>query len=256
MLTIEGYAEEGAKLRNGDKYLDLFNEVHDLALKHLEIVHTSIHEDKAVNVYDMLQEVRELRKKIMYKLFNIEPELNESVKQEVIPDQWRWSELKPKTKAEREELLKKFGARCFLGPKSLKFPICAYPSGAISCDGLRAAYVRARSLMGATKDRHPELYKYSKIAERALELAKKFGCEWVKGHEEVREGEEFFRELEEELEEQSPIRWTGGKRYLVKTLKQSQKYGFRVVEVTTRYELGKTPSNGSKLAKELLIMNF
>ena len=96
-------------------------------------------------------------------------------------DEWKWEEKKPKTPSERRELLKKCGRDCFLDPERLAFPICNKRC-CVDCDGLRAAYVRARSLVTASKRANkPDLAKYYEgIAEKAKSLAIKYGCEWAK----------------------------------------------------------------------------
>jgi len=103
-------------------------------------------------------------------------------------DQWNWEELKPKTKSQRREIYQKYGAKCFLRPENLGFPVCNI-RGEIDCDGLRAAYVRARSLVtAALRANKPELAKeYEQIALKAVQLAKQYGCLWV--HEEVHEND-------------------------------------------------------------------
>ncbi len=42
----------------------------------------------------------------------------------------------------RKSYKKKYGTKCFLEPKTLKYPICT--RGKISCSGLNAAYYYAR----------------------------------------------------------------------------------------------------------------
>jgi hypothetical protein len=147
------------------------------------------------------QEVRQFRKKVM--AFAIEQELGQKDKLNQCPictlpllalglasvkcvtkDEWRWEEKKPKTRAERYELLKKYGRDCFLDPDKLKFPVCN-KQGCIDCDGLRAAYTRARSLITASKraGRQDLAKYYEEIANKARELAEKHGCEWV--HQEI-----------------------------------------------------------------------
>ena len=101
----------------------------------------------------------------------------------VTKDEWKWEEKKPKTEAERWELLKKCGREAFLDPDNLKFPVYN-KNCCLDCDGLRAAYVRARSLVSAAKragDENMATY-YENIANKALDLAKKAGCIWPQHH--------------------------------------------------------------------------
>ena len=47
------------------------------------------------------------------------------------------------SKKGRKTYKKKFGARCFLYPKELKYPICHKKTGRVECKGLLAAHNRA-----------------------------------------------------------------------------------------------------------------
>ena len=81
-----------------------------------------------------------------------------------------WKERKP-IGYQREEMLKKHGPECFLRPETLSYPVCNRKTGKYDCDGLRAAYVRARQ-------QHDH-----EIEERAIKIAKKLKCEWaIKRH--------------------------------------------------------------------------
>ncbi|MEM2185278.1 MAG: hypothetical protein QXO99_08405 [Candidatus Methanomethylicia archaeon] len=127
------------------------------------------------------EKMREIRKKIQEKIFG-------GLK-EVVIDRWTWERDKPKIPSEREELYQKYGAKCFLDPERRAFPICVKvglpDEGKISCDGLRAAYVRARALITASRKvgrKDLEEY-YSSIANKALTLAKSYGCQWVRTSE-------------------------------------------------------------------------
>ena len=44
----------------------------------------------------------------------------------------RWRDMKPHTPRERKNMLKKYGSRCYLLPKELKYPICNKYTG-IEC---------------------------------------------------------------------------------------------------------------------------
>lgn len=52
----------------------------------------------------------------------------------------------------RKSYKKRFGSRCFLKPRSKKYPICK--NGKISCKGLRAAMYYGRLLHNKTVTKH------------------------------------------------------------------------------------------------------
>ena len=79
-----------------------------------------------------------------------------------------WRKQAPKTIRERGNLRNRCGGKCFLQPKTLAFPICAKNSCKVSCDGLRAAYSRARQ------------FRRSKVARLALIRACHMKCTWTK----------------------------------------------------------------------------
>jgi len=67
-----------------------------------------------------------------------------SPKKQKKPEEWtKWSQIAPKTKAQRQQLIQICGSTCFLMPNKLKFPVCT-PDCNVSCKGLIAARVRAR----------------------------------------------------------------------------------------------------------------
>ena len=79
-----------------------------------------------------------------------------------------WTKTVPKTKKARRALMDKCGARAFLDPKWLKFPIVGKHAGCKpSCSGLEAAFKRARQ------------YHRAKIAKKARQLAKRAKCAWL-----------------------------------------------------------------------------
>ena len=59
------------------------------------------------------------------------------------PEWTKWSEVAPKTKAQRQQLIQICGSSCFLLPDQLKFPVCTSDCK-VNCKGLIAARVRAR----------------------------------------------------------------------------------------------------------------
>lgn len=84
-----------------------------------------------------------------------------------------WSKQMPHRGAERRRLMKQCGAKAFLMPKTLKFPIVKASHGrSISCvtssKGVLVAYRRAQQ------------YGYPKIAKKAYNIAKREGFTWVK----------------------------------------------------------------------------
>ena len=74
-----------------------------------------------------------------------------------------WSGAKPNTTSERRLMMQKCGAKCFLLPSQLKFPICPMRPH-ISCkpsqQGLLAAKIRAKQ------------HKYSNVYKKAARLMK------------------------------------------------------------------------------------
>jgi hypothetical protein len=62
------------------------------------------------------------------------------------------------------------GTRCYLSPRKLKYPVCKRSSCKPSCQGTRAAFMRARQ-------QHD-----SKVSKKAVRLGKRLGCGWARGH--------------------------------------------------------------------------
>lgn len=80
-----------------------------------------------------------------------------------------WRRRAPKTKSEREALYARCGAKAFLDPKKLKFPIMAKSgSCVVDCEGLRAAKSRAGQ------------YKHRKVKAKAARMGKRAACHWVR----------------------------------------------------------------------------
>jgi len=109
----------------------------------------------------------------------------------VAPERWRWREIKPKSAYEREQMLKSCGSQCFLLPQGTparpglpSFPICEPKSCCISCDALRAAYIRARVVPKGPwykgRKREEVARLYGEVERKALSLAVQHGCAWVK----------------------------------------------------------------------------
>ena len=87
-----------------------------------------------------------------------------------------WRNIKP-TK-NRKTFKKKYGSRCFLLPKQLKYPICHKKTGKINCKGLLAAHNRAA--LSIRRKLKPKAYNYKKLTMKARKLGKKYRCQWVK----------------------------------------------------------------------------
>lgn len=87
-----------------------------------------------------------------------------SPKKEKKPAEWtKWSEVAPKTKAQRQQLIQICGSTCFLIPDKLKFPVCT-PDCKVSCKGLIAARVRARQ------------WNYPEVDKKVSKYYKKANC--------------------------------------------------------------------------------
>jgi hypothetical protein len=54
-----------------------------------------------------------------------------------------WAKMSPKKGKERNTMMKKCGSKCFLEPKTKKYPICSKNSCKINKKGLQSAYNRA-----------------------------------------------------------------------------------------------------------------
>jgi len=79
-----------------------------------------------------------------------------------------WSRRAPKTKREREALYARCGAKAFLDPKNLKFPVMAKAGPCKpDCAGVKAARSRAKQ------------YRRGKIAGKAKRLASRAACRWA-----------------------------------------------------------------------------
>ena len=88
-----------------------------------------------------------------------------------------WRDMKPSKKG-RKTYKKKYGSRCFLLPRQLKYPICDKKTGKMNCKGLLAAHYRAS--LSIRRKLKPKTYSYRKINKNAKKLAKKIKCNWTK----------------------------------------------------------------------------
>jgi len=87
-----------------------------------------------------------------------------SPKKEKKPAEWtKWSQIAPKTKAQRQQLIQICGSTCFLMPNELKFPVCT-PDCKVNCKGLIAARVRARQ------------WNYPEVDKKVSKYYKKANC--------------------------------------------------------------------------------
>lgn len=76
-----------------------------------------------------------------------------------------WRTRAPKTKGERSALYMRCGAKAFLDPTNLKFPIMAKHGPCVpDCEGVRAAKSRAGQ------------YHRGKIAKKAARISKRAAC--------------------------------------------------------------------------------
>jgi hypothetical protein len=79
-----------------------------------------------------------------------------------------WRSRAPKTKRERRALLARCGAKAFLQPSKLKFPIMAKRGPCVpDCAGLRAAKSRAAQ------------YGHRTVAKKAEAKGKRASCRWA-----------------------------------------------------------------------------
>jgi hypothetical protein len=79
-----------------------------------------------------------------------------------------WSRRAPKTQRERRALYARCGAKAFLDPKNLKFPVMAKSGPCVlDCAGVKAAYSRAKQ------------YRRGKTAGKAKRLGTRAACRWA-----------------------------------------------------------------------------
>ena len=79
------------------------------------------------------------------------------------PEWTKWSEVAPKTKAQRQQLIQICGSSCFLLPDQLKFPVCTSDCN-VNCKGLIAARIRARQ------------WNYPEVDKKVSEYYKEANC--------------------------------------------------------------------------------
>ena len=84
-----------------------------------------------------------------------------------------WRNIKPKTIRQKKNMKKKYKSKCFLEPKTLKYPICDKNTGKVSCKGLNASnyYVR----LHLSRKLKP-ICKYKNLEKKIKTLKKKHNC--------------------------------------------------------------------------------
>ena len=80
--------------------------------------------------------------------------------------------VKPHTSKSRKRTQKKYGNRCFLKPKQLKYPICNKFTGKIECKGLNAANFYLNMNIARSK-KTKKIKSYLKIQKKVKKLKKK-----------------------------------------------------------------------------------
>jgi len=79
-----------------------------------------------------------------------------------------WRKRAPHIPSDRRALKARCGAKAFLDPAHLKFPIMAKTGPcAVDCEGLRTAYARAKQ------------FRHTKIATKAIGKATAAKCAWI-----------------------------------------------------------------------------
>ena len=180
IFTLKVYLEEAASMGINPALMQEISNYLDALLYSKELSEAS--------EVEIVNKLREFRKAVWEEFksyisqFVPAQELNEF--KCIRKDEWKWEEKKPKTPSERYDVLKRCGSECFLDPTAQppKFPICNKYDCCLDCDGLRAAYVRARALISASKraGREDLAKYYEEIAERARSLAVQHGCTWAR----------------------------------------------------------------------------
>ena len=94
-----------------------------------------------------------------------------------------WKYVKPETKDERKHMMNKYGERCFLVPKELKYPICDKNDGIYDCRGLRTAlfwaqthHIKTQKNTKKVFEKKTKMGKYSGIFNKGVKLGKRIGC--------------------------------------------------------------------------------
>jgi hypothetical protein len=65
----------------------------------------------------------------------------------------KWKNMKPHSEHSRKTMKQKYGSRCFLEPKRMKYPICSKFTGKQECIGLQAADYYLNINIGKVKNK-------------------------------------------------------------------------------------------------------
>lgn len=84
-----------------------------------------------------------------------------------------WRNIKPHTNTERRTMKKKFKSKCFIEPKTLKYPICNKYSGKVECKGIYAAQYYVN--LNKSRKLKP-LKKYKTLGKKIESLKRKYQC--------------------------------------------------------------------------------
>ena len=85
----------------------------------------------------------------------------------------KWKDIKPHTSKERKTMKRKYKSKCFLEPKTMKYPICNKYTGKVDCKGIYAAQYYT-NIHNARKLK-PRM-KYLGLAKKIESLKKKYKC--------------------------------------------------------------------------------
>ena len=100
----------------------------------------------------------------------------------------KWKNIKPHSNKSRKNVKTKYGNKCFLDAKRMKYPICNKYTGKPECSGLRAAdyYLnlnigkiinrkkRDKTMTKNKKTINKKLGKYYKLKNKSNKLKKKY----------------------------------------------------------------------------------
>jgi len=92
-----------------------------------------------------------------------------------------WPKRKPRSGLQRRELKAACGAKAFLDPKKLAYPVMKKGCN-FDCQGVSSAYKRARQQRSMAQNAgmsHEAAY-HNRIAKKAHTLGKRLGCLWAR----------------------------------------------------------------------------
>jgi hypothetical protein len=94
-----------------------------------------------------------------------------------------WGKAAPKTMQQRRALKARCGAKAFLDPKNLKYPVMA-KSGpcVVNCQGARAAKARLGQMVSTAENagKPKDAARYRRMQKKADKLGKTAACHWAK----------------------------------------------------------------------------